>query len=34
MTLCGKQGIQIWKVELAASEDPEKKAAREAAEED
>ena len=32
MALCGKQGIQIWKVELAASEDPEKVKARKEAE--
>ena len=33
MELCGKQGIQIWKLELGAAEDPDVKAAREAAEE-
>jgi len=33
MALCGKQGIQIWKVELAASEDPDKVKARKEAEE-
>jgi biopolymer transport protein ExbD len=34
MEVCGKKGIQIWKLQLAASEDPAKVAAREAAEED
>jgi biopolymer transport protein ExbD len=33
MEICGKKGIQIWKLQLAASEDPAKVAAREAAEE-
>jgi len=33
MEVCGKKGIQIWKLQLAASEDPAKVAAREAAEE-
>ncbi len=28
MELCGKKGIQIWKLQLAASEEPEKVAAR------
>ena len=28
MEVCGKQGIQIWKLELAASEDPDKVEAR------
>ncbi len=32
MEICGKKGIQIWKLQLAASEDPAKVAAREAAE--
>jgi len=32
MEVCGKKGIQIWKLQLAASEDPAKVAAREAAE--
>jgi len=33
MEICGKQGIQIWKLELAAAEDEETRKAREAAEE-
>lgn len=33
MEVCGKKGIQIWKLQLAASEDPAKVAARKAAEE-
>ncbi len=33
MEVCGKKGIQIWKLQLAASEDPAKVAAREAEEE-
>ena len=33
MEICGKQGIQIWKLELGAAEHPDTKAAREAAEE-
>ena len=33
MEVCGKQGIQIWKLELAASEDPEKVEARKKARE-
>ena len=33
MEVCGKKGIQIWKLQLAAAEDPAKVAAREAAEE-
>ena len=32
MELCGKEGIQIWKVQLAAAEDAEAKKAREEAE--
>jgi biopolymer transport protein ExbD len=32
MAICGKQGIQIWKLELAAAEDEETRKAREAAE--
>jgi len=32
MEVCGKTGIQIWKLQLAASEDPAKVAEREAAE--
>jgi biopolymer transport protein ExbD len=32
MEVCGKKGIQIWKLQLAASEDPAKVAARKAAE--
>ena len=32
MEICGKQGIQIWKLELGAAEHPDKKAEREAAE--
>jgi biopolymer transport protein ExbD len=32
MEICGKKGIQIWKLQLAASEDPAKVQAREAAE--
>ncbi len=32
MEICGKKGIQIWKLELAASEDPDKVEARKAAE--
>jgi len=32
MEICGKQGIQIWKLELGAAEHPETTAAREAAE--
>ncbi|MEQ1894720.1 MAG: biopolymer transporter ExbD [Planctomycetota bacterium] len=31
MEICGKKGIQIWKLQLAASEDPAKVEAREAA---
>ena len=31
MEVCGKKGIQIWKLQLAASEDPAKVAEREAA---
>lgn len=34
MEVCGKKGIQIWKLQLAASEDPKKVAEREAAEKD
>ncbi len=33
MEVCGKKGIQIWKLQLAAAEEPEKVAARKAAEE-
>jgi biopolymer transport protein ExbD len=33
MEVCGKKGIQIWKLQLAAAEDPKKIAEREAAEE-
>ena len=33
MEVCGKKGIQIWKLQLAASEDPAKVAEREATEE-
>jgi biopolymer transport protein ExbD len=32
MEVCGKKGIQIWKLQLAAAEDPAKVAAREAEE--
>jgi biopolymer transport protein ExbD len=32
MEVCGKKGIQIWKLQLAASEDPAKVAARKAEE--
>ena len=34
MQLCGKRGIQIWKLQLAAAEDPRKVAEREAVERD
>jgi biopolymer transport protein ExbD len=34
MQLCGKKGIQIWKLQLAAAEDPKKVAEREAADDD
>ncbi len=33
MEVCGKKGIQIWKLQLAAAEEPDKVAARKAAEE-